>query len=80
MPDRTKPITSYKTEKQRDWHMLRALTEDMIAAAVANGTHSDGPADTVCQGCRRWVKSITHVTLDHKRLCKDCDPTKERRA
>ncbi len=51
----------------------------MYAAAVANGTHSEAAPKTVCQGCRRWVTSITHVTLDHKRLCRDCDPTIERK-
>jgi hypothetical protein len=80
MADRTKPITAYKTERQRDWHLIRAMTEEIFARAVANGTHSDGPALTVCQGCRRWVSSISYVTLDHKRLCRDCDPTIVREA
>lgn len=55
---------------------IRQAVDRLYAAAVANGTHREGPALTVCQGCRRWVKSIAYITLDHKRLCRDCDPTK----
>jgi len=55
---------------------MRERVDGIYAKAVANGTHSDGPALTVCQGCRRWVDSISYVTLGHKRLCRDCDPTR----
>jgi hypothetical protein len=71
--DLTTPIAAYKTEKQRDWHMIRATTEDMIAAAIANGTHSER---TLCSKCRRWVNAITWVGPDQSRLCRDCDPTR----
>lgn len=49
----------------------------MLSAAIAAGTHSP-TCSFVCQGCRRWVGAIFHVTLDHKRFCFDCAPESDK--
>jgi hypothetical protein len=57
------------------WAEMSRRLDEVFALAIANGTHREGPSLTVCQGCRRWVRSISYVTSDHERLCRDCDPT-----
>ncbi len=61
-----------------DWAQMRADADRAYALAIANGTHSETPPLTVCQGCRKWVRAIAYVTLDHKRLCRECDPSLKR--
>lgn len=54
----------------------QALRERIAAEherAIADGTHSDGPALQVCGGCRTWQEKY-HVTFDGKHLCKGCTP------
>jgi hypothetical protein len=46
--------------------------EQSFTQARASGTHSDVTRH-VCDLCGQWYEGgIYHVTLDHKRCCKDC--------
>ena len=45
--------------------------EAYTAKAIAEGRHSEKYL-TVCDGCREWVDSIMHVTIDKKRMCLKC--------
>lgn len=52
----------------------RWTMEQMVAycdQAVRDGRHSRA-LRTMCDGCREWVGSIMHVTLDKKRMCPKC--------
>lgn len=69
--------TSAKKKPETDWESAKLVAEQMYRDAIRNGTHSEKPRLTVCDGCREWVDAILYVTTDHKRICRTCDPTRK---
>jgi len=48
-----------------------------IRAAVAAGTHSNGPPSVICQSCGKAAAGYLHRTLDGKYFGPCCTPKSE---